>query len=90
MNKAELIKKVEEATGFSSTTAKAATEMVLGEIAEALAAGENVQIAGFGVFSVKYRAARTGKNPQTGEIVEIPAKKTVSFKPAKALKDMMN
>lgn len=90
MNKAELIKKVEKATGFSSTTAKAATEIVIGEIAEALASGENVKITGFGEFCVKTRAARVGKNPLTGEPVQIPEKKAVIFKPAKALKDMMN
>lgn len=89
MNKAELVKKVEEATGFSNGNAKAATEMVLGEIAEALAAGETVQIAGFGTFTVKERAARTGKNPQTGEPVQIAASKTVGFKPAKALKETL-
>ena len=89
MNKAQLVQKVETATGFSNATAKAATEMVLGEIADALAAGDNVQIPGFGVFTVKCRSARTGKNPKTGEPVQIEASKTVGFKPAKSLKDRL-
>lgn len=89
MNKAELIKKVEEAAGFSNATAKAATEIVIGEIAEALASGENVKITGFGEFCVKTRAARVGKNPLTGEPVQIPEKKAVVFKSSKTLKDML-
>lgn len=89
MNKAELIKKVEEATGFSNATAKAATDTVLGEIAEALANGESVKITGFGEFHVKCRAAHTGKNPQTGEAVQIPEKKSVAFKNSKTLKDIL-
>lgn len=90
MNKAELIEKVKGTTGFSAGNAKAATDAVIGEIAEALASGENVKITGFGEFCVKTRAARVGKNPLTGEPVQIPEKKAVIFKTAKVLKEAMN
>ena len=59
-------------------------------IGEALANGEEVRLAGFGTFGARSRAARTGRNPQTGEVLSIPASKTPSFKAGKALKDAVN
>ena len=74
-------------------TKKAAAEAVsaiIDVIGEALAAGEDVKITGFGGFEVKERAARTGRNPKTGEAVEIPASKYVAFSAGSALKDKVN
>ena len=68
----------------------AAVDAVLDVIAEALAAGDDVKITGFGGFEVKARAARTGRNPKTGETVEIPASKYVAFSAGSTLKDKVN
>ena len=87
MNKAELIQAVAEKSGLSKKDAGVAFEAVIDAITDALKAGEKVSIVGFGTFAVKARAARTGKNPRTGESVEIAAKKLPAFKAAKALKD---
>ena len=80
MNKAELIATTAEKTGLS----KKDTEAV---ITAALKEGDKVQLVGFGSFEVKSRAARTGRNPRTKEVVEIPASKVPVFKAGKALKD---
>lgn len=90
MNKAELAKKVEEATGFSNENSKMMVETVFDEIANALSAGEIIKIPGFGIFDIKTRDARKGVNPATGEEIDIPERKVVAFHPAKALRDSVN
>jgi len=87
MNKTELI----EAVATRSKTTKAQTTAMLNGllevIQEAMASGNNVQLVGFGTFSVTERAGREGRNPATGKTMTIPAKKVVRFKPGKALSD---
>ena len=90
MNKTELIAAVAEKSGLSKKDAAAAVESVIATVSDSLVKGEKVQLVGFGTFEVKERAARTGKNPQTGAVVEIPASKTPAFKAGKALKDAVN
>ncbi len=87
MNKADLINALAAKNAISKKDADKAVTAVLDLIAEALKSGDKVQIMGFGSFEVKERAARTGKNPATGETIEIPASKAVVFKAGKALKD---
>jgi DNA-binding protein HU-beta len=86
-NKAELIESVVEATGLNKKQSTAAVDAVFSSIQETLAKGEKVQLIGFGNFEVRDRAARTGRNPQTGEEIQIAASKVPAFKPGKALKD---
>ena len=87
MSKTELINAVAEATGLTKKDAGKAVEAVFASITDALKAGDKVQLVGFGSFEVKSRAARTGRNPRTKEVVEIPASKVPVFKAGKALKD---
>lgn len=87
MTKAELIAGVAERSGLSKKDAGNALEAVLDCISEALASGDKVQLVGFGTFEVRERAARTGRNPQTGEDIAIAARVVPAFKPGKALKD---
>lgn len=86
-NKADLIDAIAEKADIAKGAAGAALEAVLGEIIEALSKGERVSISGFGTFSVGSRAARAGRNPQTGATIQIAASNTVRFKAGKALKD---
>lgn len=86
-NKAELIDSVVSSTGLSKKDATAAVDAVFSTIQDALAKGEKVQLIGFGNFEVRSRAARKGRNPQTGAELNIPASKVPAFKPGKALKD---
>lgn len=90
MNKTELIAKVAENAGFSKKDAEKAINATVDAIAAALAAGDKVQLVGFGAFEVKTRAARTGRNPRTKETITIPASKSPIFKAGKALKDAVN
>ncbi len=90
MNKAELIDAVAENADISKAVAARAVDTVLESITATLKNGEQVALIGFGTFSVKDRAARTGRNPRTGEPLEIPAAKVPSFKAGKALKDAVN
>lgn len=90
MNKTELIQTVAEAAGLSKKDATAAVNATLDAISKALIDGDKVQLVGFGTFEVRERAARTGKNPATGESVEIAACKSPAFKAGKALKDSVN
>ncbi len=90
MNKTELIDAVAEGADISKAAATRAVDTVLGSITDTLAKGETVALVGFGTFSVKNRAARTGRNPRTGEAIDIPAAKVPSFKAGKALKDAVN
>ena len=87
MNKAELIQAVAAKSGLTKKDAEAAVAAVIDSITEALKAGDKVSLVGFGNFVVKARAARTGKNPQTGEAIEIAACKVPAFVAGKALKD---
>ena len=90
MNKLQLTEAVAAKADISKKVAAEAVNAVIDAIAEALAAGEDVKIAGFGGFEVKERAARTGRNPKTGEAVEIAASKYVAFSAGSALKDKVN
>ncbi len=80
MNKSELVKKIAEKSGLSQADSKKALEATLDSIKEALAANDSVALIGFGSFSVTERPARQGKNPRTGEVIEIAAKKVAKFK----------
>ena len=87
MNKAELIAAVAEKASLSKKDSEAAVSAALEAISAALQDGDKVQLVGFGSFEVKKRAARTGRNPRTKEVVEIPASQVPVFKAGKALKD---
>ncbi|MDO4432384.1 MAG: HU family DNA-binding protein [Aerococcaceae bacterium] len=86
-NKAELVEKVASKTNLTKKDVTAAIEALFESITEELAAGEKVQLIGFGTFEVRERSARTGRNPQTGETIKIAASKVPGFKAGKALKD---
>ena len=90
MNKTQLIQKIAENGNMTKKDAEVALNAVVAAIADAVAAGEKVQVSGFGSFDVKAREARTGRNPKTGEAVEIAASKRVVFAAAQALKDKLN
>jgi len=90
VNKTELIDAVAEGADISKAAATRAVDTVLDSISESLANGDQVTLVGFGTFSVKDRAARTGRNPRTGEPINIPAAKVPGFKAGKALKDAVN
>ena len=90
MNKADLINAVAEKTGLSKKDTEAAINAAIDAITECLAAGDKVQLVGFGVFEVKARAARIGRNPKTRETINIPASKVPVFKPGKGLKDAVS
>jgi len=87
MNKSEFVSKVAESAGLTKVAAEKALKSVLDVIAKALANDESVTLVGFGSFSVNTRAARTGRNPQTGKEMKIAEKKVVKFKVGKKLKD---
>ena len=90
MNKTQLIDVVALKTGMKKKDAEAAVNAVNEAIAEALAAGDKVQVIGFGTYEVKTRAARDGRNPKTGETIKIAASKAPVFTAGKALKDAVN
>lgn len=90
LSSAELVKQVSESTDLDQKTAKAAIDAVFGRIEEALTNGRRVQLKGFGTFERKYRSARKGRNPQTGEEMDIPGKYVPRFSPSKNLKDGLN
>ena len=90
MNKTELISAVAENAGLSKKDATAAVAAVFEEITNALVKGDKVQLIGFGNFEVRERAARTGRNPLTGEELNIAASKVPAFKAGKALKEAVN
>ena len=87
MNKTELIAEIAKKAGLSKKDAEKALNAALDTVAETLAAGEKVQLVGFGGFEVKNREARMGRNPKTKEAIEIPAAKLPVFMAGKALKD---
>lgn len=90
MNKTELVAAMAEQTQLSKKDAEAALKAFIDVVADELKKGGKVQLVGFGTFEVSERAAREGRNPQTGETMVIKASKTPKFKAGKALKDMMN
>lgn len=90
MNKSELINHIAASAGISKTQATAALQAVEIGVIDTLANGDQVTLTGFGVFSVKDRAARTGRNPKTGEEIQIAATKVPSFKAGKAFKNALN
>jgi len=90
MNKTELISVIAEKSGLSKKDSEKALTAAVDAIAEALVAGDKVQLVGFGAFEVKTRAARTGRNPKTNAAIEIPASKIPQFKAGKALKDAVS
>ena len=90
MNKAELIESVAGAADLSKASAGRAIDAAIEAITKALKKGDTVTLVGFGTFSVRKRAARVGRNPQTGEEIKIKASKVPGFKAGKALKDAIN
>lgn len=88
MNKADLVGKIAEEVGVPKTKAAEMVDSFVANIKEALKAGEKVTLIGFGTFSVFQRKARTGRNPQTGKKMKIPAKKVPKFTAGSALKDL--
>ena len=90
MNKTELIKAIATKAELNNKVAAAALDATISSITDALKAGENVQLIGFGTFEVRTRAARTGRNLATGETIEIAESKVPAFKPGKALKDAID
>ncbi|MBQ7098047.1 MAG: HU family DNA-binding protein [Clostridia bacterium] len=90
MNKQELIAVMAEKANLSKKDAEAALNAFVGAVEDALVKGDKVQLVGFGGFEVRERAARTGRNPQTGAEMKIDAAKVPAFKAGKALKDLIN
>ena len=90
MNKTELIASVAEKSGITKKDAERVVNAALDTITAELAKGERVQLSGFGIFEVKTREARVGRNPRTKETIEIPATKSPMFKASKALKDTVS
>lgn len=87
MNKADIINKVQEELGTTKADAERAVEAIIDGITKTLKSGQEVSIAGLGIFSAKMRNARTARNPRTGETIEVPAMRVPKFRAAKALKD---
>lgn len=90
LSKQDVINSVADATGLNKKDASGAVDAVVNTIKNALAAGSSVGLVGFGTFDVKTRAARTGRNPQTGAELNIPEKNVPSFKAGKELKDAVS
>ncbi len=90
MQKADLIAQIAEQAGLTKTQAQAALSAITDNITDALSRGDSVSLIGFGTFEQRHRAARQGRNPQTGAAIQIAAANNVGFKPGKALKDAVN
>jgi len=90
VNKADLVSAVAEKADLTKREAEKVVNAVFASIEEALAAGDKVQLVGFGTFEVREREARKGRNPQTGDEISIPATKVPAFKAGKALKDTVS
>src|SRR6266550_1218077 len=90
MNQSELIEKVAQATELNQAVAGHAVKAVVNAILDAVLAGDAVRVSGLGIFNVAARPAREGRNPQTGETIQIAASKTVRFHAGKAVKDALN
>jgi DNA-binding protein HU-beta len=89
MNKTDLIVKIAAGSGLSKKDSEKALEAAIEGITGALASGEKVQIVGFGIFDVKERAPRIGRNPKTKEAINIPATRVPQFKPGKGLREII-
>lgn len=87
MNKASIVEKIHDLLGSTKVQAENVVDTIIDSIVSTLKKGEEVSIAGLGIFSVKQRAARTARNPKTGEAVKVPATRVPKFRAAKALKD---
>ena len=90
MNKTELVTLVAQNAGMTKKDAERCLNAAFDAITASLRAGDKVQLSGFGIFEVKDREARVGRNPRTKETIEIPATRTPTFKPSKALKDSVS
>lgn len=90
MNKGELINKIADSANLSKAQATDALNALLDGITDSLKSGDKVTLIGFGTFSISHRDARVGRNPQTGESIQIAAKKVVKFKPGKEITDSVN
>ncbi|MFH1625941.1 MAG: integration host factor subunit alpha [Pseudomonadota bacterium] len=90
MTKADIVESVYEKVGISKKESAEIVEMVLDIIKDNLESGENVKISGFGNFSVREKKPRRGRNPQTGDEMEISARKVLSFKPSQVLRKALN
>lgn len=90
MNKSELVEAMAKKSGLTKKDAESALNAFTETVGKTLAKGDKIQLIGFGTFEVAQRAARTGKNPATGEKIKIKASKTPKFKAGKALKDSIN
>jgi DNA-binding protein HU-beta len=90
LSKSEFVSKVAEKTELTKKDAESAVNAFLATVEESLVAGESISFVGFGSFEVRERAARKGRNPQTGAEIEIAASKVPAFKPGKSLKDAVN
>jgi DNA-binding protein HU-beta len=90
MNKGQLVDSIAESADISKAAAARAVDAFVATVTESLVSGENVSLIGFGSFTVKERAARTGRNPRTGDEIQIAAAKVPGFKAGKSLKDAIN
>ena len=90
MNKNDLISAVADSSGLSKSDAASSVEGVFDAITKALSSGDEVRLVGFGTFSVAKRKASTGRNPRTGETVDVPAKRVPYFKPGKDMRRRLN
>jgi len=90
MTKAELVEGVSKNSGLSKKDAEVIVQTVLDSIIDSLQSGEKVELRGFGSFRLRERAPRQGRNPKTGEKVQVPAKKVPYFKPGKELRELIN
>lgn len=90
MHKTELVAAVAEITDLPKDKANDVVSVICEEITNALSRNDTVNLVGFGSFSQRHRAARSGRSPKTGETIQIPASTSVGFKPGKALKDQVN
>ncbi|MBQ0052139.1 MAG: HU family DNA-binding protein [Treponema sp.] len=90
MNKTELVDAIAKDTGLSKKDSEAALKSFIENVSKAMEKGDSVQLVGFGTFEVGERAARSGRNPKTGETITIAASKSPKFKAGKALKDRVN
>ncbi len=90
MTKAELVNKIVQKTDLGKKDAGVVVQTILDSIIESLQQGEKVELRGFGSFKIRVRGPRKGRNPKTGETVDVPAKKIPYFKPGKELRDLIN
>ena len=90
MTKADLVEIVHEKVGFSKKEAGEIVELVFDTIKETLEHGERIKISGFGNFEIRSKRSRVGRNPQTGEVIEISARRVLTFRPSQVLKEALN